>query len=164
LVLGGAARDVVGEVDEGKIPYSSPMGLPPAVRSPASLTRGAGVQLRWAKAWPCHSGCPGEVNVVVGWLQLAGHGERRHEFIVVHGQGCSGSESLVGGACELHDASTTMVGVLKELLVLPVAPATVVGAKQRRWRSDEVWCSNVGLRWASSSVKRSAVCLSSWRS
>ena len=27
--------------------------------------------------------------------------------------------------------STAMVGVLKELLVLPVAPTTVVGAKQR---------------------------------
>ena len=57
-----------------------------------------------------------------------------------------------------------MVGVLKELLVLPVASAMVVGAKQRRWCSDEVRCGNVGLRWASSSAKVSAVCLSSWRS
>ena len=73
------------------------------------------------------------------------HGERRHGFIGMHGQGCSGSESPVGGACELHCASTAKVGVLKELLVLPVAPATVVGAKRRRWRSDEVRCSNVGL-------------------
>jgi len=56
-----------------------------------------------------------------------------------------------------------MVGVLKELLVLPVAPATVMGAKRRRWRSDEVWCGNAGLRWASSSAKVSAVRLSSWR-
>ena len=79
-------------------------------------------------------------------------------------QGCSGSESLVGGACELHGASTTMVGVLKELMVLPVALATVVGAKRRRWRSDEVRCGNARLRWASSSAKVSAVCLSSWRS
>ena len=56
-----------------------------------------------------------------------------------------------------------MVGVLKELLVLPVAPATVVGAKQRRWRSDEVRCGNAGLRWASSLAKVSVVCLSSWQ-
>ena len=47
----------------------------------------------------------------------------------MHGQGCSGSESLVGGACELHGASMAMVGVLKELLVLPVALAMVVGVK-----------------------------------
>ena len=49
-----------------------------------------------------------------------------------------------------------MVGVLKELLVLPVAPATVVGAKQRRWHSDKVRCGNAGLQWASSSAKVSA--------
>ena len=61
------------------------------------------------------------------------------------GQGYSGSKSPVGGACELHGASTAMVGVLKELLVLPVALATVVGAKRRRWRSDEVRCGNIGL-------------------
>ena len=41
-----------------------------------------------------------------------------------------------------------MVSVLEELLVLPVAPVKVMGAKQRRWRSDEVWCGNVGLWWA----------------
>ena len=58
----------------------------------------------------------------------------------------------------------TMVGMLKGLLVLLVALATVVGAKRRRWRSDEVWCGNVRLWWASSSAKVSAVCLSSWRS
>ena len=56
-----------------------------------------------------------------------------------------------------------MVGVLKELLVLLVAPTTVVGAKRRRWRSDEVWCGNAGFWWASSSAKVSAVCLSSWQ-
>ena len=38
-----------------------------------------------------------------------------------------------------------MVGVLKELLVLPVALAMVVVAKQRRWCSDEVRCGNAGL-------------------
>ena len=95
---------------------------------------------------------------------MAGHSERRRGFIGVHGQGCSGSESPVGGACELHGASTTMVGVLKELLVLPVAPAMVVGARWRRWRSDEMRCGNTGLWWASSSAKVSAVCLSSWQS
>ena len=45
--LGGAARDVVDVVmvDEGKMPSSSPMGLPPAVRSPASPHDGASVRL-----------------------------------------------------------------------------------------------------------------------
>ena len=38
-----------------------------------------------------------------------------------------------------------MVGMLKELLVLPVALAMVVVAKQRRWCSDEVRCGNAGL-------------------
>ena len=57
-----------------------------------------------------------------------------------------------------------MVGVLKELLVLPVAPAMVVGAKQRQWRSDKVRCGNAGLRWASSLAKMGVVCLPSWRS
>ena len=114
---------------EGKIPIFFPDVLLPVVSSPTSPSSSMGVQLRWAKAWPCHGGCPGEVNVVAGQLQLAGRGERQHEFVGVHGQGCSGSESLVGGACELHGASMAMVGVLKELLVLLVAPATVVGAK-----------------------------------
>ena len=50
---------------------------------------------------------------------------------------------------------------LEELLVLLVAPATVVGAKQRRWRSDEVRCGKAGLQWASSSAKVSTMCLSS---
>ena len=63
----------------------------------------------------------------------------------MHGQGCSGSESPVGRACELHGASTAMVGVLKELLVLLVALTMVVGAKQRRWCFNEVWCGNAGL-------------------
>ena len=75
----------------------------------------------------------------------------------MHGQGYSGSEGRVSGACELHGASTAMVGVLEELLVLLVAPATVVGAKQRRWHFDEVQCGNVGLWWASSSTKVSVV-------
>ena len=45
---------------------------------------------------------------------------------------------------------------MKELLVLPVALATVMGAKRRWWRSDEVRCGNAGLWWASSSAKVSA--------
>ena len=157
-------HQVLGRVaGEGKIPIFFPVVLPPVVSSPASPSSGVGVQLRWAKAWTCHSGCPSEVNVVVGRLQLAGRGERRRGFVGVHGQGYSGSESLVGGACELHGASTTMVGVLKELLVLLVASAMVVGARQRRWCSDEMRCGNAGLRWASSLAKVSTVCLSSWR-
>ena len=55
------------------------------------------------------------------------------------------------------------VSMLEELLVLPVALVMVMGAKQRRWRSNEVRCGNTGLRWASSSAKVSAVCLSSWQ-
>ena len=46
-----------------------------------------------------------------------------------------------------------MVGVLKELLVLIVAPTMVVGAKQRRWRSNEVRCGNAGLRWLHSLLR-----------
>ena len=57
-----------------------------------------------------------------------------------------------------------MVSVLEELLVLPVAPVMVMGAKQRRRRSDEVRYGNAGFRWASSSAKVSAVCLLTWRS
>jgi len=158
-------HQVLGRVaGEGKITIFFPVVLPPVVSSPASPSSGVGVQLRWAKAWPCHSGCPGEVNVVVERLQLAGRGERRRGFVGVHGQGYSGSESPVGGACELLGASTAMVGMLKELLVLPVVPATVVRAKQRRWCSDEVRCGNTGLRWGSSSAKVSVVCLSSCQS
>ena len=149
---------------EGKIPIFFPDVLPPVVSSPASPSSGAGVQLRWAKAWPCHGGCPGEVNVVAGWLQLAGRG----------GGGprtpASGSVVAVvvvpeiGGAHELPDAATAMASRSKGLRELSTPSATVVGAKRRRWRSDEVRCGNAGLRWASSSAKVSAVCLSSWRS
>ena len=46
----------------------------------------------------------GEIAEVVGQLQLAGHGERRHGFVSMPRQGCSGSESPVGGVCELHGA------------------------------------------------------------
>jgi hypothetical protein len=56
------------------------------------------------------------------------------------------------------------MSMLEELLVLPVAPVMVMGAKQRWWRSDEVRCGNVGLWWASSSAKVSAVCLLTWQS
>ena len=46
-VVGGVDRVVVGVVgvdvvDEGKIPCSSPTGLPSTVRSPASLSGGTG--------------------------------------------------------------------------------------------------------------------------
>ena len=51
-----------------KITIFFPVVLPPVVSSPASLSGGVGVQLRWEKAWPCHGECPGEVNVVVGRL------------------------------------------------------------------------------------------------
>ena len=45
----------------------------------------------------------------------------------------------------------------KGLRKLSTPPTTVVGAKRRRWRSDEVRCGNAGLRWASSSAKVSVV-------
>ena len=48
------------------------------------------------------------------------------------------NESLVGEACELHSASTAMVGVLKELLVLPVALAMVV--RQNRGSGAPIRC------------------------
>jgi hypothetical protein len=65
--------------------------------------------------------------VAVGASQGPDHGERRRGFIDVHGQGGSDSENLVGRACELHGASMAMVGVLKELLVLLVVSAMVMG-------------------------------------
>ena len=71
------------------------------------------------------------------------------------GVGSSACLDRVAVAAQLEECVSFMV--------LPLAPATVVGAKQRRWRSDEVRCGNAGLQWASSSAKVSAVCLSSWR-
>ena len=66
-------HQVYGRVaGEGKIPLFFPDVLPPVVSSPVSPSSGASVQLRWAKAYPCHGGCPGEVNVVAGRLLLAG--------------------------------------------------------------------------------------------
>ena len=51
----------------------------------------------------------------------------------------------IGGAHELPDAAMAMVSRSKGLRELSTPPATVVGAKRRRWRSDEVRCSNAGL-------------------
>ena len=68
----------------------------------------------------------------------------------------------IGGAHELPDAATAMASRSKGLWELSTPPATVLGAKRRRWFSDEVRCGNARLRWASSSAKVSAVCLSSW--
>ena len=70
----------------------------------------------------------------------------------------------IGGVHELLDAATAMASRSKGLWELSTPPAMAVGAKQRRWRSDEVRYGNAGLRWASSTAKVSAVCLSSWRS
>jgi len=128
-VLGGAARDVVDVVGARRSCSAKLLGM-----------------------WSAWSGSRWRLGLPRG----PGHGERRHGSVGVHGQGCGGSESPVGEACELHGASTAMVGLLKELLVLPVALATVMGAKWRRWRSNEVRCGNVGLQWASSSAKVSA--------
>jgi len=67
----------------------------------------------------------------------------------------------IGGAHELLDAAMAMASRSKGLRELSTPSAMVVGAKRRRWRSDEVRCGNVELQWASSSAKVSAVCLSS---
>ena len=151
---------------EGKIPIFFPGVLPPVVSSPASPSSGVGVQLRWAKAWPCHGGCPGEVNVVAGRLQLAGRsggGPRTPASGGPHTPAVAVvAVPEIGGAHKLPDAATAMASRSKGLRELSTPPTTVVGAKRRRWRSDEVRCGNAGLQWASSSAKVSAVCLSSW--
>ena len=51
----------------------------------------------------------------------------------------------IGGAHELPDTTMAMASRSKRLWELSTPPAMVVGAKQRRWRSDEVWCGNAGL-------------------
>ena len=65
----------------------------------------------------------------------------------------------IGGAHEVPDAATAMASRSKGLWELSTPLAMVVGAKRRRWRSDEVRCDNAGLRWASFLAKVSAVCL-----
>ena len=65
----------------------------------------------------------------------------------------------IGGAHELPDTATALASRSKGLRELSTPPATVMGAKQRLWRSDEVRCGNAGLQWASSSAKVSAVSL-----
>ena len=90
---------------EGKIPIFFPSVLPPVVSSPASPSSGVGVQLRWAKAWPCHGGCPGEVKVVAGRLQLAGRGEWRRGFISVYGQ----AAVVARAQLEEHVSSTVLL-------------------------------------------------------
>ena len=108
---------------DGKIPIFFPSVLPPAASS------GAGVQLRWAKAWPCHGGCPGEVNVVVGRLQLAGHGGGGPRTPVSGGVVAVAVVSEIGGAHEIPDAATAMASRSKGLRELSTPPAMVVGAK-----------------------------------
>jgi len=149
---------------EGKITIFFPVVLPSVVSSPASPSSGAGVQLRWAKAWPCHGRCPGEVNVVAERLQLVGRGGGGPRTLASGGVVAMAAVLEIGGVHGLPDASTAMASRSKGLRELSTPPATVVGAKRRRWRSDKVRCGNAGLRWASSSAKVSAVCLSSWQS
>ena len=93
---------------EGKIPIFFPGVLPPVVSSPVSLSSDAGVQLRWAKAWPCHGGCPGEVNLVAGRLQLAGHGGGGPRTPASDGVVAVAAVPEIGGAHELPDAATAM--------------------------------------------------------
>ena len=132
--------------DEGKISIFFPVVLLLVVSSPASPSSGAGVQLRWAKAWPYHGGCPGEVNVVAGRLQLASRGGGGPRTPASGGVVAVAAVPEIGGAHELPDAATAMASRSKGLRELSTPPATVVGAKRRRWRSDEVRCGNVGLQ------------------
>ena len=141
---------------EGKIPIFLPGMLPPVVSSPANPSSGAGVQLRWAKAWPCLEGCPGEVNVVAGQLQLAGRGGGGPRTLASGSVVAVAAVPEIGGAHEVPNAATAMASRSKGLRELSTPPTMVVGAKRRRWRSDEVRCGNVGLQWASSSAKVSA--------
>jgi hypothetical protein len=69
---------------------------------------------------------------------------------------------MIGGVRELPVALVNRSGETGRRQVLPAVLAMVESTRWRQ-RSDEVWCGNVGLRWASSSAKVSAVCLSSWR-
>ena len=112
---------------EGKIPIFFPSVLPPVVSSPASPSSGAGVQLRWAKAWPCHGGCPGEVNMVVGQLQLAGRGGGGPRTPASGGVVAVAAVLEIGRAHELPDAAMVMASRSKGLRELSTPPAMVVG-------------------------------------
>ena len=62
----------------------------------------------------------------------------------------------VGSSACLDRAAVAARAQLEEcvsFMVLPVAPTVVVGAKQRRWRSDEVRCGNTGLQWLQSLLR-----------
>ena len=111
---------------EGKLPIFFPGVLPPVVSSPASPSSGAGVQLRWAKAWPCHGGCLGEVNMVAGRLQLAGRGGGLPRTPVGNGAVAVVAVPEIGGAHELLDSAMAMVSRSKGLRELSTPPATVM--------------------------------------
>ena len=100
---------------EGKIPIFFPGVLPPVVTSPVSPSSGAGVHLRWAKAWPCHGRCPGEVNMVAGRLQLVGREGGGPRTPAIGGVVAMAVVPEIGGAHELPDAATTMVSRSKGL-------------------------------------------------
>ena len=109
----------------GKSQSPFPVMLPPVVSSPASPSSGAGVQLRWAKAWPCHGGCPGEVNVVAGQLQLAGRGGGGPRTPASGGVVAMVVVPEIGGAHELPDAAMAMASRSNGLWELSTPPATV---------------------------------------
>ena len=83
--------------------------------------------------------------MVVGRLQLAGRGGGGPRTPASGGVVVVAAVPKIGGAHELPDAATAMASRSKGLRELSTPPATVVGAKRRRWRSDEVRCGNVGL-------------------
>ena len=129
---------------EGKIPIFFLGMLPLVVSSPMSLTRGAGVQFRWAKASPCYGKHDGEVEATSRVPHGAGHGSggpavacRRRKGDVVAG-------SKLGRAREVPVAPVNRVGETRRRQALPVVLAMVESKRLRR-RSDRgaVW-SNGG--------------------
>jgi len=74
---------------------------------------------------PHHGGCPGEVNVVAGRLQLAGHGGGSPRTSASGGVVAMAVVPEIGGAHELLDAATAMVSRSNGLRELSTPPATV---------------------------------------
>ena len=112
--FGSARRGAHVREPGGDNSPSSPT-LPPTVSSPMSPSSDAGVQLRWAKAWPHHGGCPGEVNVVAGRLQLAGRGGGGPRTPASGGVVAVAAVPEIGGAHELPDAAMAMASRSKGL-------------------------------------------------
>ena len=129
---------------EGKIPIFFPGVLPPVVSSPASLTRGAGVQFRCAKASPRYGKHDGEVEATSRVPHGAGHGGGGLAVACRWRQGNVVAGSMLGGARELPVAPVNRVGETRRRQALPAVLA-MVESKQlwRRSGHGAVW-SNEG--------------------